>query len=111
MNNLALLLATSSDEKIRNPEEAVKLAEKAVEIEANNASYLDTLAAAYFQARQPQKAAEAERRALKLKPDNPSYKKALEKYEAASQHSDTIDPATGNLRLTIPLVATAKPSH
>jgi TPR repeat protein len=83
MNNLAYLLATSTDKRTRNPKEAVALAQKAVEIEADNASYLDTLAAAYFVAGQPEKAAEAERRALTLKPDNPPYKKALDKYEAA----------------------------
>jgi TPR repeat protein len=111
MNNLAFMLATSTDPKIRDPKEAVLLAQKAVELDADNASYLDTLATAYFEAGQPDKAAETERRALTLKPDNPSYKKALEKYEAASQHADTVDPATGNLRMTIPLVATTKPSH
>jgi|SRR5579859_218094 len=29
----------------------------------------------------------------------------------AMESTDTVDPATGNLRMTIPLVATAKPSH
>ena len=83
MNNLAFLLATSTVQGIHNPKEAVTLAQKAVEIEADNASCLDTLATAYFGAGQPVKAAEAERRALTLKPDNPPYKKALEIYEAA----------------------------
>jgi TPR repeat protein len=110
MNNLAFLLATSTDPGIRNPKEAVALAQKAVVIEADNAAFLDTLATAYFEAGQPDKAAEAEHRALRLKPDSPSYRKALEKYEAASQQSDSVDPATGNLRMTIPLV-TMKPSH
>jgi tetratricopeptide (TPR) repeat protein len=65
MNNLAILVATSSDPKIRNPSEAVSLGEKAVELEPDNASYLDTLATAYFEAGQPGKAAETEQRALK----------------------------------------------
>jgi uncharacterized protein len=43
MNNLAILLATSSDPKIRNPKEAVSLAEKAIELDPDNPSYLDTL--------------------------------------------------------------------
>lgn len=86
MNNLAFLLATSPDQRIRNPKEAVVVAQSAVEAEANNPEYLDTLARAYFEAGLPDKAAETERRALTLKPDDPSYNKSLEKYEAASQH-------------------------
>jgi TPR repeat protein len=91
MNNLAILFATSSDPKIRNLEEAVSLGEKAVELEPDNASYLDTLATAYFEAGQPDKAAETERRALTLKPNDPSYKKALEKYDGASRHPGTLN--------------------
>lgn len=83
MNNLAYLLATTNDPKIRDPKEAITLAQKAVEAEPDNAAYVDTLATAYFQADQPDKAAEAERRALTLKPDDPSYKAALDKYSAA----------------------------
>jgi TPR repeat protein len=89
MNNLAMLFATSSDPKVRNPKEAVSLGEKVVELEPNNASYLDTLATAYFEAEQLDKAVEAERRALTLKPDNPAYKKALEKYQSAAQPTPT----------------------
>src|SRR5207245_2062166 len=95
MNNLAFLLATSTDPKIRNPKEAVLVAERAVEAQPGNASYLDTLATAYFEADQPDKAAETERRALTLKPENPSYKKALEKYDAATRHTGH----TGTLKL------------
>jgi len=83
MNNLAFLLATSSDSGLRDPKEAIALAQNAFEIEPDNPAFLDTLGTAYFQAGQQIKAAEAERRALKLQPDNPSYKKALEKYDPA----------------------------
>jgi TPR repeat protein len=83
MNNLAYLLATANDPKIRNPKEAITLARKAAEAEPDNAAYLDTLATAYFQADQPDKAADAERQALTLKPDDPSYKAALDRYSAA----------------------------
>lgn len=110
INNLAILLAMSSDPKIRNPKEAVSLGEKAVELEPDNASYLDTLATAYFEAGQPGKAAETEKRALTLKPDNASYKKAVEKYQAAKPISETVDPKTGNLHLIIPIVA-SKPKQ
>jgi uncharacterized protein len=83
MNNLAFLLATSTDSKVRDPQEAVAIAQKLVEAESDNPAYLDTLGTAYFEAGQLEKAAETERRALTLRPDDPSYKKALEKYEAA----------------------------
>jgi len=89
MNNLAFLLATSADPKVHDPKEAIAVAKRAVEVEADNPACLDTLATAYFEAGQPDKAAETERRALTLKPDDPSYKKALKKYEAASQHIGT----------------------
>ena len=92
MNNLAYLLATTADSKVRNPKEAVAMAQKAVDAEPDQPAYLDTLAAAYFEAGQPDKAAEAERRALTLKPDDPNYKKALEKYGAASQSPGTQKP-------------------
>lgn len=110
MNNLAMLLATSSDPKIRNPKEAVSLGEKAVALAPDNASYLDTLATAYFEASHPDKAAETEKRALTLKPDNASYRKALEKYQAAKPISEIVDPKTRNLHLTIPIVA-SKPKQ
>ena len=82
MNNLALLLATSKNPRVRNPEEAVSLASKAVAA-ANNPDYLDTLAAAYFAAGQTDKAIEAEQKALAMNPGNDSYKESLQKYLAA----------------------------
>jgi len=85
MNNLAFLLATTTDPKLRNPKEALSLAQKAVSAEPNNAAHQDTLARAYFETGQPEKAAEAEQRAVALKPDNPSYKEALEKYRAGNR--------------------------
>jgi TPR repeat protein len=84
MNNLAFLLATSTDPKVRDPKEAVVVAQRLVEEESDNAAYLDTLATTYFQAGQPDKAAETELQALTLKPDDAGYKEALEKYKAAS---------------------------
>jgi TPR repeat protein len=85
LNNLALMLATSQDAAFRNPKEAITVAQKAVDASGENPACLDTLATAYYEVGQSDKAAETERRALALKPDNPSYKKALEKYEAATR--------------------------
>jgi len=83
MNNLALLLATSNNPHVRNPQEAVTLASKAVAA-ANNPDYLDTLAAAYFANGQTDKAVETEKKALLMSPGNDSYKEALQKYMAAN---------------------------
>ena len=83
MNNLALLLATSKNERVRNPQEAVALATKAVAA-ANNPDYLDTLAAAYFAAGQTDKAIDAEQKALAMNPGNDAYKESLQKYLAAN---------------------------
>src|SRR6266571_6010093 len=79
MNNLARLLATTKNERVRNPQEAVALATKAVAA-ANNPDYVDTLAAAYFAAGQTDKAIEAEQKALAMNPGNDSYKESLQKY-------------------------------
>jgi len=83
MNNLALLLATSTNAKVRNPKQAIAMATKAV---AGGASpdYLDTLAAAYFADGQTDLAMETEQRALARDPENETYKLALEKYLAAA---------------------------
>ena len=51
LNNLAALLATSSDPSMRDGEESVRLAEKACALtQYNNSSALSTLAAAYAEA-------------------------------------------------------------
>ena len=65
LNNLAWLLASSSDLSLRNGARAVELAEQASQLSrANNPVILHTLAAAYAQDRQFQKATETIRRAL-----------------------------------------------
>ena len=92
MNNLAFLLATTTDSKLRNPKEAVGIAQKAVAAEPDQPAYSDNFGHVLFEAGQPDKAAETERRALSLKPDDPNYKKALEKYDAASQRSGKQNP-------------------
>jgi TPR repeat protein len=84
MNNLAFLLATATDPKLRNAAEAVSFAKKAVEAEPENANSLDTLAAAYFAAGQLGQAVETEQRAVTLEPNDPSYKTALGKFQAAA---------------------------
>jgi TPR repeat protein len=83
LNNLARLLATSRNASVRNPQEAIALATKAV-ASGNNPDYLDTLAAAYFEAGQTEKAIEVEQKAVVLDPGNEFYKEALQKYLGAA---------------------------
>ncbi len=83
MNSLALLLATSDEKSVRNPQQAIALATKAVAAE-NNPDYLDTLAAAYFADGQTGKAVETEQKALARDPENDSYQQAMRKYLAAT---------------------------
>ena len=65
-NNLAWMLATSSDPTWRNGQEAVKLAEHAVKLTGkDHPSVLDTLAAAYAEARRFDDAIATIHRALK----------------------------------------------
>lgn len=84
-NNLAFLLATSSDPKVRNPREAVAIAQGTLAVNADNATLWDTLATALFESNDSGKAAEAERHALTLRPGDASYKKSLGKYLAAAR--------------------------
>jgi cytochrome c-type biogenesis protein CcmH/NrfG len=51
MTNLAWVLATSTEPALRQPSEAVRLAEQAVRLsDSKNAVILDTLAVSYFEA-------------------------------------------------------------
>jgi protein O-mannosyl-transferase len=64
-NNLAWLLATSSDASIRDGNRAIELAEQAVQLSSGkDANYLRTLAAAYAETGRFAEAAETGRRAL-----------------------------------------------
>jgi len=60
LNNLAWILATTSQPELRNGEEAVLLATKAVKlVDSRLPSFIETLAAAYVEAGQSSKAIEA----------------------------------------------------
>jgi TPR repeat protein len=86
MNSLAQLMTNSRDSKVRNPQQAIVLATKAV-ASGSNPDYLDTLAAAYFADGQNDKAVETEEKALARSPENDSYKKAMQKYLEAQHNS------------------------
>jgi tetratricopeptide (TPR) repeat protein len=66
-NNMALVLATSPEKRVRNGTEAVELAERADNLTGNaNASISATLAAAYAEAGQFPNAVKTAERALQL---------------------------------------------
>lgn len=67
MNNLAWLLATCSDDDVRNGPEALRVAHSLVrKVGEDDAQALDTLAAAYAETGQFQEAAETQRQAVEL---------------------------------------------
>jgi len=67
MADLAWLLATAPDERLRQPDEAVRLAEQAAELTGRqNIAALDALAAAYAAARRFEEAVAAQESALAL---------------------------------------------
>ena len=95
MNDAAHALAASPEASDRNGAEAVKLAERAIQLSGDpNPVYLDTLAAAYAEAGRFPEAIEAARKALQLaKQDNQgSLAEALQAkiklYEAQKPYRD-----------------------
>jgi len=84
-NNLAWLYATCKDEKLRNPQEALRLALKAVELAPRAAPILDTLAEAYFVNQRYNDAIDAITQAISLDPNNPFYRAQLARFRKAKQ--------------------------
>ena len=67
LNDLAWILATAKDERVRNPSESVRLAEKVCELTSfRDYNCLDTLAAAYARANQFERAIETAQKAIAL---------------------------------------------
>ena len=72
LNNLAWLLATCPDERVKNPEKSLELARRAVSFE-QEAHILDTYAEALALNGQYDRALEASRKALALAPEKKQY--------------------------------------
>ncbi len=84
-NNLAWLYATCKDEKLRNPQEALRLALKAVELAPRAAPILDTLAEAYYVNKRYNEAMDAITQAISLDPNNAFYRAQLARFRKAKQ--------------------------
>jgi Zn-dependent protease with chaperone function len=85
LNNLAWLLATCEDERLRDPARALVLAQLAAGLEAS-AFILDTLAECYFVNGRYPEAVETARRALALaKGDRRHYEAQLKKFTQAAE--------------------------
>lgn len=85
LNNLAWLYATCEVERFRDPKKALKLAEKAAEIE-KSPHILDTLAESFYVNSQFEKAVAAEMGALDLATKNRThYENQLTKFKAAAK--------------------------
>jgi Zn-dependent protease with chaperone function len=88
LNNLAWLYATCEVERFRDPKKALKLAEKAAEIE-KSPHILDTLAESFYVNSQFEKAVAAEMGALDLVTKNRTYyENQLAKFKAAAKNRE-----------------------
>jgi len=80
-NNLAWLLATADDPTFRNPQQALEHAKRAVELSGSKeATFIDTLAEAFYVNREYQRAVEVETRALQLDPNDEEFREHMERY-------------------------------
>ncbi len=91
LNGLSWILATSSNDKIRNGERAVELATRACELtEWENDGFLDTLASAYAEAGDFDSAIEYQTKALKLaeEKNTEEYRKRLKLFRGRKPYRE-----------------------
>ncbi len=85
LNNLAWLLATTSEEGLRDPERALDLARRAVTLE-RSPGFLDTLAEAYFANGRVEEAIRTIEEALAVATENRGYyEKQLKRFRESSR--------------------------
>jgi Zn-dependent protease with chaperone function len=85
LNNLAWLLATASEEDLRDPDRAIDLARRAVTLE-RSAGFLDTLAEAYFARGRVEEAIRTIEEALAVSTENRGYyEKQLRRFRESSR--------------------------
>jgi beta-lactamase regulating signal transducer with metallopeptidase domain/tetratricopeptide (TPR) repeat protein/protocatechuate 3,4-dioxygenase beta subunit len=80
-NNLAYILCTAPDDKLRDGKRALQLAKKAVDLNPTIADVHDTLAAAYAELGDFDKAIESQKKAIELRPEGKSVREHLKLYE------------------------------
>jgi Zn-dependent protease with chaperone function len=96
LNNLAWLLATCEDRKLRDPVRALELAERAAALEPS-AHILDTLAESYFANGRYAEAVATETRALeKAGGDRGIYERQLQKFIQARDQGGSSGRSTAN---------------
>jgi rhomboid protease GluP len=84
-NNLAWLLATADDPRYRNPAEALKQAQQAVELSHwKEATFIDTMAEAFYANGQYRQAVAVQKKALALDPGNRTMQNHMAKYRKAN---------------------------
>ena len=111
LNNLAWVLATSPDAKLRDGKRAIQLATQACELSDYKLAYiLSTLAAAYAESGDFQKAIQWSSKAVEIgdKDHDTSLKKELESYKAGKPWRE-LQPETPPLKKT-PAKPEAKPA-
>ncbi|HZT82014.1 MAG TPA: hypothetical protein VFA26_17440 [Gemmataceae bacterium] len=72
----------------RQLDEALRQAQKAVELEPDQAGYLDTLAEVHFQRGEKEKALAAMKKCVELEPKNETFRKRLKRIEAGDPSSE-----------------------
>jgi tetratricopeptide (TPR) repeat protein len=92
LNNLAWTYLTAVDPELRNIQEALSMAQRAVQLQAS-VDHLDTLAEAYFQSGQPQQALQTIRQAILITPQSSErYPYLLEQFERFRQGNPQTAP-------------------
>jgi tetratricopeptide (TPR) repeat protein len=92
-NNLAWIYATSEDQKLRNPSEALRLARQAIKTSPQpNSAFIDTLAEALLLNGKADEALVTETQAAHLDPDNPELKSRLARFREAANNSPHSEP-------------------
>jgi tetratricopeptide (TPR) repeat protein len=95
-NELAWILATTPDAKVRDPKRAVALAEKSTKaIERGEARFLDCLAAAYAASGRYDEAVKTAQEAVKLFGNDPDVKAAYERGELYRTGKPYIETGAG----------------
>ena len=92
LNNLAWLLLTAQEPRLRNPERALRLAQKAAAAE-RTPQVLDTLATAYWANGKREEALALEEEALaKTRTHKDFYRRQLEKFRTTHYYASTLFP-------------------